>query len=315
MEPERKQDKAMKTKNKEMKANRVKISRGEQILYVINIILITLAMLICVYPFYYMVIYSLSDTSKALSGIYLLPKGFTTYAYQWIFKNSDFGHAFLISGSRTVIHTVLCLLGSSLFAYLVTQRDMIGRKFVYRFVVITMYLGAGLVPYYITMRAYHLNNSFFLYIIPGIINAYYVILIKTFIEQIPDSLEESARMDGAGFFRIYRSIILPLSKPIIATVAVYASVAAWNSWQDNYLLVRDSKLQTVQLILYTCINQAQQIADSMKSGIISGEGAFTLSADSVRMATTIVAVFPIMMVYPFLQKYFVKGVMMGAVKG
>lgn len=98
-----------------------------------------------------------------------------------------------------MIHTVLCLVGSSLFAYLVTQRDMIGRKFVYRFVVITMYLGAGLVPYYITMRTYHLNNSFFLYIIPGIINAYYVILIKTFIEQIPDSLEESARMDGAGF--------------------------------------------------------------------------------------------------------------------
>ena len=196
------------------------------------------------------------------------------------------------------------LFGSSLFAYLVTKKDMIGRKFVYRFVVITMYLSAGLVPYYITMKAYHLNNTFWLYIIPGIVNAYYVILIKTFIEQIPQSLQESAELDGAGFFKIYTSIILPLSKPILATVAVYASVGAWNS-----------NLQTVQLILYNCINQAQMLADSMRSGQVGNAAAISLSADSVRMATTIITVIPVMLVYPFLQKYFVKGVMLGAVKG
>lgn len=281
-----------------------------------NIILILLATFVCVYPFYYMLIYSVSDASKVLGGIYFLPKGFTLQTYKWIFATSDFGHAFWISGTRTVIQTVLCLLGSSLFAYLVTQRDMIGRKFVYRFVVITMYLSAGLIPWYITMKSYHLNNTYWLYIIPGIVNAYYVILLKTFIEQIPDSLQESASIDGAGFFKIYWSIIMPLSKPILATVAVYASVGAWNSWQDNYLLVNDVKLQTVQLILYNCINQAQRIADSMKSGMTSIGGAgVTMTADNVRMATTIVAVFPIMLVYPFLQKYFVKGVMMGAVKG
>ena len=124
-------------------------------------------------------------------------------------------------------------------------------------------------------------------------------------------------MDGAGFFTIYAKIIMPLSKPIIATVAVYASVAAWNSWQDNYLLVRNPRLQTVQLILYNCINQAQMIADSMKSGAGAEAAAAsaTISADSIRMATTVVAVLPIILVYPFLQKYFVKGVMMGAVKG
>ena len=157
-----------------------------------------------------------------------------------------------------MINTGLCILGSSLFAYLVTKEDMIGRKFVYRFVVITMYIGAGLIPYYITMKAYHLKDTYFLYIIPGIINAFYVILIKTFIEQIPPSLEESAEMDGAGFLRTYASIIMPLSKPIIATVAVYAAVGAWNSWQDNYLLVQNPKLQTVQLILYNCINDEKR---------------------------------------------------------
>lgn len=303
-------------KQQERTNQKIKISTGEQILHIVNIILILLATFICVYPFYYMVIYSVSDASRALSGIYFLPKGFTLQTYKWIFANSDFGHAFWISGTRTVIQTVLCLLGSSLFAYLVTQRDMIGRKFVYRFVVITMYLGAGLIPWYITMKSYHLNNTYFLYIIPGIINAYYVILLKTFMEQIPDSLQESASIDGAGFLKIYWSIILPLSKPILATVAVYVSVGAWNSWQDNYLLVNDVKLQTVQLILYNCINQAQKIADTMKNGMTSLGGAgVTMTAENVRMATTIVAVFPIMLVYPFLQKYFVKGVMMGAVKG
>ena len=293
----------------------IKASRQERALQVVNFICMTVAVFLCMYPFWYLIIYSLSDPAQASRGVWLLPKGFTIYAYQCIMENTNFGHAFVISTSRTLINTVLCLLGSSLFAYLVTQRDMIARKFIYRFVIITMYLGAGLVPYYITMKSYHLNNSYLLYIIPGILNAYYVILIKTFIEQIPASLEESARMDGAGFFRVYARIILPLSKPIIATVAVYASVGAWNSWQDNYLLAQSPKLQTVQLLLYNCINQAQVLADSMKQGLVQAPGAVALSAETIKMATTIVAVLPVMMVYPFLQKYFVKGVMMGAVKG
>ena len=284
----------------------IKASRQERALQVVNFICMTVAVFLCMYPFWYLIIYSLSDPAQASRGVWLLPKGFTIYAYQWIMENTNFGHAFLISTSRTLINTVLCLLGSSLFAYLVTQRDMIARKFIYRFVIITMYLGAGLVPYYITMKSYHLNNSYLLYIIPGILNAYYVILIKTFIEQIPASLEESARMDGAGFFKVYARIILPLSKPIIATVAVYASVGAWNSWQDNYLLAQSPN---------NCINQAQVLADSMKQGLVQAPGAVALSAETIKMATTIVAVLPVMMVYPFLQKYFVKGVMMGAVKG
>ncbi len=251
---------------KAMGKKKIRVSLSERILQIVIYIVVTIFVILCVYPFYYLIIYSLSDPTLAAKGIYLLPKGFTFSIYQRIFEKTNFGHAFLISASRTVINTGLCILGSSLFAYLVTKEDMIGRKFVYRFVVITMYIGAGLIPYYITMKAYHLKDTYFLYIIPGIINAFYVILIKTFIEQIPPSLEESAEMDGAGFLRTYASIIMPLSKPIIATVAVYAAVGAWNSWQDNYLLVQNPKLQTVQLILYNCINDAQRIADSMKNG-------------------------------------------------
>lgn len=296
--------------------SKIRISAQERVFRVIIFAFMILAVVLCVYPFWYLIIYSLSDPSQAARGVWLLPKGFTLYAYQWIFRNTDFGHAFLVSAARTVIQTAFILLGSSLFAYLMTKREMIGRKFVYRFVIITMYLDAGLVPYYITMKSYHLNNSFLLYIIPGIINAYYVILIKTFIEQIPPSLEESALIDGAGFFKVYSKIIMPLSKPIIATIAVYAAVGSWNSWRDNYLLVRNPKLQTVQLLLYNCINEAQQLANSMKNGPVGAAAeTMTMTPETIKMATTVIAVLPVMMVYPFLQKYFVKGVMMGAVKG
>ena len=152
-------------------------------------------------------------------------------------------------------------------------------------------------------------------ILPQLASPFNIFLLKNFFAALPQEVFESAEMDGAGFLRTYASIIMPLSKPIIATVAVYAAVGAWNSWQDNYLLVTNPKLQTVQLILYNCINDAQRIADSMKNGAIMSPGTVTVSAESLRMATTVVAVLPVMLVYPFLQKYFVKGVMLGAVKG
>ena len=203
------------------------MSNQKRVLLIINYTIVILAAILCIYPFYYLVIYSLSDPNLVTRGVYLFPKGFTLYSYEWVLGGSNIGPAFLVSGSKTLIHTMFCLAGSSLFAYLMTKTEMLGRKFVYRFVIITMYLDAGLIPWYMTMKSYHLYNNYWLYIIPGIINAYYIILIKTFIEQIPSSLEESAKIDGAGFLRVYRSIILPLSKPILATIAVYASVGAW----------------------------------------------------------------------------------------
>ena len=298
-----------------MKKKHIRISLSERIMTAVICIIMLLAVLLCLYPFYYMLIYSLSDPDLARQGVYLWPRGLNLDAYKWVLEGSDFGHAFLISVARTVCGTALTIFGSSLFAYLVTKQEMLGRKIIYRYVIITMYLNAGLIPWFITMKSYHLGNTFWLYIIPGIINAYYVILIKTFIEQIPASLEESAMIDGAGFFKIYRSIILPLSKPIIATITVYAAVGQWNSWQDNYFLANVHELQTVQLILYNTINEAQRIADSMKSGMMNVSGAISITSDTIRMATTVVSVVPIMLVYPFMQRYFVKGVMMGAVKG
>jgi len=204
-----------------------------------------------------------------------------------------------------------------MLAYLITQKEMLFRRFVYRFYIITMYMGAGLIPYYITMKAYKLQDSFLLYIIPGAINAFYLILIKTYIEQLPDSLEEAAKIDGAGFFTVFIRIIFPLCKPISATIAIFTAVNAWNTWIDNYLLVRNPNLQTVQLILYNYLNQAQALAKRM-SATGGGGGIMenaTVTRRSGRWATLVITVIPIMLVYPFLQKHFIKGILLGAIKG
>lgn len=304
-----------KTESNKGRANHIRISPQEKILHAVNIALLTSIMFVCVYPFWYVIIGSFSSADAISAGVFLWPVNFTVHTYQEIFQKGDIGHAFLISVCRVVSGTVLCLFCCTFFAYLMTRREMLGRKFVYRFIIATMYVNAGLIPWYLTMKMYGLRNNFLVYILPGAMNAYFIILIKTFIEQLPPSLEESAALDGAGFFQVYRSIILPLSKPVIATCAVYISVGQWNAWQDNYFLVTDTRLQTVQLILYNYLHEAEQLASSMRSGMVTENAANMISPAGVRMAITVITVFPILCVYPSLQKYFAKGIMMGAVKG
>ncbi|WP_242622729.1 carbohydrate ABC transporter permease [Lachnoclostridium sp. Marseille-P6806] len=299
-----------------MSAVRIKSSPQEALLRVVNIGLLCLITLLCTYPFYYVVIGSVSSGDALADGVFLLPRQITFYTYNRVFAKGDIGHAFLVSAARVVSGTSVCLLCSSFFAYLMTKREMVGRRIVYRIVISTMYIHAGLIPWYLTMKMYGLKNHFLLYILPGAVSAYYIILMKTFIEQLPASMEESAALDGAGIFRTFWYIILPLSKPIIATIAVYCAVGQWNAWADNYFLVTDPRLQTVQLILYNYLRQAEQLASSMRSGMLGNsvlENA--ISPTGVRMAITVITVIPIMCVYPFLQKYFAKGIMMGAVKG
>lgn len=272
-------------------------------------------MIMCVYPFYYVIIYSISDPNQAASGLVLLPKGLSLVSFKAIFQTNNIPGAFGISVARSLIGTLLTVVGSSFFAYLVTNEKMFARKFIYRFVILTMYLNAGLIPWYMTMKMYGLQNNFLLYVLPGFVTAYYVILIKTYMEQLPKELEESAKIDGAGLFTIFWKIILPLSKPIIATIAVYAVVGQWNAWTDNYFLVTDSKLQTLQMILYNYLNQANRFQSMSSSSLDSAAAASMITPTSLKMCVTAIVVVPIMCVYPFLQKYFVKGIMMGAVKG
>lgn len=303
--------------------NRIRRTTDEKLIHGFSAAFITLFMLLCFYPFWNVFINSIATKEEAVSGVYLFPKEpiFTVYAD--VLKDGKLLHSLLISVSRTVIATVGCVVLSAMFAYLISQQDLPHRKFIYRFAIITMYVGGGLIPWYLTMKLYGLYNNFWVYVIPNLLGVYYCILIKTYIESLPQSLEEAARIDGAGFFTLFFKIILPLSKPILATIALYQAVGQWNAYQDNYLLVQDNNLQTVQMMLYNYVHQAEAIAKSMQQAAAAGgsvgsvgqAAAQNTTADAVRNATTILSMLPIMLVYPFLQKYFAKGVMLGAVKG
>ncbi|MBO7742666.1 carbohydrate ABC transporter permease [Paenibacillus sp. MWE-103] len=271
--------------------------------------------LMCVFPFYYIFIYSVSDPQQALKGVLLLPKGFTLVNYTHIFRLDNMLNSFVVSVLRTVIGCALTIACSSWFAYAVTKNELYFRKTIYRFLVVTMYFNAGLIPWYITMKELGLKNNFLLYVLPGAVVAYYVVLLKTFIEQLPPALEESATIDGAGHAAIFARVIFPLSMPIVATIAVFASVGQWNTWTDNYFLVSSDRLQTLQLILYNYLTDAQQIVNSSNLQDLNRGLATKISPESIRITITMVVTIPVMLVYPFLQRYFVKGIMLGAIKG
>ena len=301
-----------------MKKSSGKICIPDLILAIIKYVCIISFTILCIYPFYYVIICSISDAQSVSRGIFLLPHGISFETYGELFHRNDLWHAFFISISRTVIGTAISVVCTAMLAFLMTRQEMVGRKVVYRLVITTMYLNAGLIPWYLTMKAYHLQNSFLLYILPGAISAYNMILIKTYMEQLPGTLEEAAILDGAGILDIFFRVVMPLSKPILATVTVFCAVGQWNSWQDNFFLASDPNLKTLQLILREYLNQATKIAEAMKEGNNYSDMAEitrNVSSTSVRMASVVVTMLPVMLVYPFAQKYFTKGIMIGAVKG
>ncbi len=298
-----------------MRTMKVRASRADRLMSLVNAAFCALAIIVCLYPFYYVVINSISDPS-ASANTFLLPVRPTLTTYIKLFEENNIPRAFAVSLLRTFATTVINVLCSSFLAYLFTK-DMALKKTVYRLVIVTMYLNAGLIPWYLTMKSYGLKNTFLLYVLPYMLSAYYIILIKTFMEQLPDSLGESAELDGAGSLTIFWRIVFPLSRPILATIAVFCSVSQWNTWQDNYFLVQSDSLQTIQLILYNYLNRARAIAQAIMNNPNANMGLMdaAVSEKSVRMTIVVVSVIPIMCVYPFLQRYFTKGILLGAVKG
>ncbi len=282
-----------------------------------NYLLLTVLFVLCIYPFYHILLYSLSDPIQAQKGIVLLPRAVTLGNYQLVFKLKGMLNATLVSALRTVIGTLITVLACSFFAFLVTKEELPLRRVIYRILIVTMYFNTGLIPWYLTMKLYHLNNNFLLYVIPSAISAYFVVIVKTFIEQLPPSLEESARLDGAGHVMVFRKIIFPLCTPIVATILVFSAVGQWNTWFDNYLLVQSPKLKTLQLILYDYLTQASWLAtaSSTQRTHAGATGAAVMTPATIRMTVTMLVTLPIIFVYPFMQRYFVKGLMLGAIKG
>ena len=280
------------------------------------LIFFTLFVILCIYPFYYILIYSLSDPIAVTKvNMYFLPVKFTFSNYIQVLKLQGILSAFIVSILRASLGTILTVFVSSMLAYALTKQELPGRKIFYKLTIISMYLSAGLIPWYIVMINLGMKNNILVYFLPYAVSPYFLVLVKTYIEQLPHSLEESAKIDGAGFFIIFIKIIMPLSKPILAAVAVFSAVSQWNMWTDNFFLVSNTNLQTLQLTLLNFLRQAEAIAQQAKSGALIQGVQQTLSPMSIKMTLTMVVAIPIILVYPFMQKYFVKGIMLGAVKG
>lgn len=290
---------------------------GDRVMDIVAYIAYALFAFICVYPFYYIFINTISDNKLSEKGAVIwLPKGIHFQNYIDAFRIPDIANAAFISVARTVVGTTLAVIVSAFLGYMFTSKTLWKKRFWYRFVVVTMYFNAGIIPWYLTMMNLRLTNNFLGYILPAIVSPFYIILTKTYIESLPQELREAAEVDGAGILKVFWKIILPLSKPIMSTIAIFAAVAQWNSFQDTLLLMTRENLYTLQFILYRYL----QSSNSLSAIVNATSGAASMLAraqtqTSIRMTVTIIVALPILLVYPFFQRYFVKGVMIGAVKG
>lgn len=304
----------------QVKAKRKKLSAGDKTFNVFNYLIFGIFTLICIYPFYYMIINTISANNLSASGaINFLPKGVHFSNYKALLELNGLGSAALVSIGKTVIGTALTVMATAFLGFMFTQERMWKRKFWYRFVVITMYFNAGLIPMFITMKNLHLTNTFWVYVIPTIIQPFNIILVKTYVESLPRALQEAAEIDGAGIFKTFYKIILPTCTPILATVAIFSAVGQWNSYQDTLIYITDQKLYSLQYLLYTYINQASSLAamvrNSGTAAISSAALATQQTGTSIQMTVSVVVVLPILCIYPMFQRFFVKGIMIGSVKG
>ncbi|WP_341278376.1 carbohydrate ABC transporter permease [Paenibacillus sp. FSL H8-0537] len=292
---------------------------GDWLFHICNYGFFTLFTLLCLFPFYYLFINTISSNDLSARGLVTLyPKMIHFDNYIQVLQLKGLAQAALVSGGRTIIGTLLTVAASAFLGYLFTKRKMWARSFWYRFVIITMYFNAGIIPWYIIMMKLNMTNNFWAYILPAVVSPFYVILVKTFVESIPDVLEESAEMDGAGYFVIFSKIIMPLITPIAATIAIFSAVSQWNSFIDTVFLMTNSKLFTLQFVLYKYLNESTSLAAIIRNSQ-GAVGNIDLTnkqtATSIRTTVSMIVILPILFVYPFFQRYFVKGIMIGAVKG
>ncbi len=298
---------------------RYKQSPGDMVFGILCYSIFTVFTLACLFPFYYLFINTISDNDLVAKGVInFVPRGLNLNNYKMLASVSDLGNAVIVTIARTLIGTALMVAASGLVGYLVTKKELWGRKFWYRFLIITMYFNAGTIPWFMNMQMLGLTNNFLAYIIPGIVAPYNIILVKTYIESIPAELEESAAMDGASYMTVFTKIIWPLCKPILATIAIFGAVGNWNSFTDSLILMQSSpNLYTLQHRLYIYLNQASNLSALMKSGGVVSDAAIksALSGKVIKYTISMVTVIPILMVYPFMQRYFEEGIMLGAVKG
>ena len=268
------------------------------------------------FPFWNILVLSLNDAGDTMKGgLMLWPRVFTIDSYKTVLATEAIFSAAKVTVSRTLIGAPLTVLTISMLAYGLSKRSLPGRKWLTLFFILTMYFQGGLIPQYMVIRSLRLIDNFLVFILPGLVNVFWMILIRTYIEGLPLELEESAKLDGANDMVIFLRIVLPLCVPVLATILLFSAIDHWNAWYDSYIYTNSPRLSTLSAELVRILNQyqtggmlsqAQQLAQESKR--------IPVSSESIRMAVTMVTTVPIILAYPFLQSYFIKGIMVGAIK-
>lgn len=290
-------------------------STGDIIFNVVNYTLLSLLTICTIYPFWNLLAISLNESGDTLRGqVYLWPNAFTLDNYKVVFQNDALLGATIRSITRTVLGTGLSLICSVMLAYTLSRKEFILRKAINWIMIISMYVSGGLIPTYMLIKNIGLTNSFWVYIIPGLISVFNVIIIRSYFDQLPDGLIEASRIDGANEFQTLFRIVLPVSMPVLATITLFVSVGHWNSWFDNYMYNTRENLNLLQYELMKILMQSTQQVTSNATGSLAGETLRQITPQSIRATMTIIVTLPILFVYPFLQKYFIQGIMIGAIK-
>lgn len=287
---------------------------------IVNTLVLILLMFVTLYPVINTVAYSLNDGTDALKGgIGLVPRVWSLKSYTSILQDPAVYQAAWISASKTVIITILNLFWTGMLAYTLTRREYVLRKFITMVMVLTMYVNAGLIPNYLLItKTLHLQKTYWVYIIPTMFSCFNMIVLRTYIAGLPEALVESARIDGAGDIRIYWQIIFPLCKPVLATVALFVAVGSWNSWFDTHLYnASKAHLHSLQYLLKMKLATTQASANAAKAttDALANSASSKTTPVTIRCAITVISTVPILVVYPFLQRYFVTGMVLGSVKG
>jgi len=269
---------------------------------------------ISLYPVWYTIIISFNDSTDSLrGGIYWFPREFSLESYKTVFQDTAIINGFIITILRTVLGTITSVFFTAMVGYAFSKKHIMGNKVYMILGTITMFFGGGLIPTFILYKNIGLYNNFLVYILPSLFNFYNMIIFMSFFRSIPAGLEESARLDGANDWTIFCRIIIPLSMPVIATIALFNGVGHWNDYFTGVMYINDAALQPIQTFLYRIVASAS--ASKAVVSLPAGISAQQVSSQSVRLATMVVTTLPIVCVYPFLQKYFVKGMMIGSIKG
>ncbi len=298
---------------KKYRERKRKTSIWDRVFVVCNTIFMIAFVIITLYPVLNTLAISFNDGTDALrGGIYLIPRKFTLKNYVTVLQKNNLITGAYITVARTVIGTFLSLVVNAILAFIVSRKRFLFKKQLSLFWVITMYVNGGMIPTFLLYKGLGLTNSFWVYVIPGMVSAFNMLVIRTYMNGIPDSLEESAQLDGAGYTTIFAKIISPLCKPVYATVALFVAVGQWNSWFDAMLYNRMSdNLTTLQ---YELMKLLSSVTNQGTSAEVMKNAAGAVTPASVRAAATILTMLPIVCLYPFLQRYFVTGLTIGGVK-